>query len=223
MWPRLARRKTADEAAPALPGSPIQDGPPADPTKPEPPLAGAAKAAVPPRIRTVKRARVTEDILLGLFGVALGLGSAYFPWYVFFNQEKFGIRAVELDSDIQSVDGLSSSTPQIARIADPADVKEITSIDLDLLPTGTTPPEEKDKQSTGSVPSIVEQPFPHREASFRVVHIENGRAMIEDESGLWIVQRGSTLPDMSTVAAIEQRADGWVVVTSDKRVLGLSR
>jgi hypothetical protein len=47
--------------------------------------------------------------------------------------------------------------------------------------------------------------------------------MIEDESGLWIVQRGSTLPDLSTVAAIEQRADGWVVVTSDKRVLSLSR
>lgn len=223
MWPRRARKSTADEAAAVLAGSPIQGAPPADPMTPAPPLAGAAKPAVPPRIRTVKRGRMTEDILLGLFGVALGLGSAYFPWYVFFNQEKFGIRAVKLDSEIQSVDGLSSSTPQIARIADPADVKEITSIDLDRLPTGTTTPEEQDERSTGSVPSILEQPFPQREASFRVVHIENGRAMIEDESGLWIVQRGSTLPDMSTVTAIEQRADGWVVVTSGKRVLSLSR
>lgn len=222
MWPRRARKPT-DEATTPLAGSSIPDRPLAGSAQPATPMAVTDKPAMPRRIRAVKRGRVTEDILLGLFGVALGLGSAYFPWYVFFNQEKFGIRAVKLDSEIQSVDGLSSSTPQIARIADPAEVKEITSIDLDLLPTGTTPPEDKDKQSTGSVPSIVEQPFPHREASYRVVHIENGRAMIEDESGLWIVQRGSTLPDLSTVAAIEQRADGWVVVTSDKRVLSLSR
>jgi hypothetical protein len=47
--------------------------------------------------------------------------------------------------------------------------------------------------------------------------------MIEDESGLWIVQRGSTLPDMTTVTSIEQRDGGWVVVTSAKQVLTLSQ
>lgn len=213
MWPRRAKKKIAAEAAPVLAGSP----------RPMPPLPGSAKPPVPPRIKPVKRSRLTEDILLGLFGVALGLGSAFFPWYVFFNQEKFGIRAVKLDSDIQSVDGLSSSTPQIARIADPAEIKEITDLELDNLPTGTTPQEEKDEQATGSVPAIVAQPYPHHEANFRVIHIENGRAMIEDESGLWIVQRGSTLPDMTTVTSIEQRDGGWVVVTSAKQVLTLSQ
>ncbi len=186
------------------------------------PLAGSAKPPAPRRIAPAKRGRVTEDILLGLFGVALGLGSAFFPWYVFFNQEKFGIRAVKLDSEIQSVGGLSSSTPQLTRIADPAEIKEITSLELDRLPTGTTPQDKPDEQATGSVPAIVEQPYPHHEANFRVVHIENGRAMIEDESGLWIVQRGSTLPDMTKVTSIEQRDGGWVVVTSGKRVLTLT-
>ncbi len=188
----------------------------------ERPLAGSAKPPAPRRIAPAKRGRVTEDILLGLFGVALGLGSAFFPWYVFFNQEKFGIRAVKLDGEVQSVGGLSSSTPQLTRIADPAEIKEITSLELDRLPTGTTPQDERDEQATGSVPAIVEQPYPHHEANFRVVHIENGRAMIEDESGLWIVQRGSTLPDMTKVTSIEQRDGGWVVVTSGKRVLTLT-
>ena len=188
----------------------------------ERPRAGSATPPAPRRIAPAKRGRVTEDILLGLFGVALGLGSAFFPWYVFFNQEKFGIRAVKLDGEVQSVGGLSSSTPQLTRIADPAEIKEITSLELDRLPTGTTPQDERDEQATGSVPAIVEQPYPHHEANFRVVHIENGRAMIEDESGLWIVQRGSTLPDMTKVTSIEQRDGGWVVVTSGKRVLTLT-
>jgi len=46
--------------------------------------------------------------------------------------------------------------------------------------------------------------------------------MIEDDSGLWIVQRGSTLPDMTKVTSIEQRDSGWVVVTSGKRVLAIT-
>lgn len=209
MWRRRAEDRGAAEAARPLAGSP----------KAAVPLAGSAKPAVPRRIKPARRGRLTEDILLGLIGAALGLGSAFFPWYVFFNQEKFGIRAVKLDSEIQSVDGLSSSTPQMTRIADPAQIKEITSLELDRLPTGTTP---QDEQSTGSIPAIVEQPYPHHEAAFRVVHIENGRAMIEDESGLWIVQRGSTLPDMTRVTSIEQRDGTWVVVTSGKQVLTLS-
>ena len=210
MWPRRAKDRNAPEPERPLAGS-------------VKPTVGPATPPMPQRLRPPKRARLTEDILLGLFGVALGLGSAFFPWYVFFNQEKFGIRAVKLDSDIQSVDGLSSSTPQMPRIADPAEIKEITSLDLDRLPIGTTPREEPDGQATGSVPAIIEQPYPHHEAEFRVIHIENGRAMIEDESGLWIVQRGSTLPDMTTVTSIEQRDGGWVVVTSAKQVLTLSQ
>jgi len=104
----------------------------------------------------------------------------------------------------------------------PAEIKEITSLELDRLPTGTMPRNEREDQATGSVPAIIEQPYPHQEVDFRVVHIENGRAMIEDESGLWVVQRGSMLPDMTTVTSIEQRDGAWVVVTSGKRVLTLT-
>lgn len=222
MWPRRARKANAMDKL-VLPGTPAATQPSAT-SGPAVQLAGSTRAAALPRVKPAKRGRLQEDILLGLVGVALGLGSAFFPWYVFFNQEKFGIRAVKFDSEIGTVETLSSSSPQITRIADPAEIDEITSIELDDLPVGTTTKEEEqDAQPTGSVAAIIEQPFPVKEANYRVVHIENGRAMIEDESGLWVVQRGSTLPDMTTVTSIEQRANGWVVVTSAKQVLTLSQ
>ncbi len=46
--------------------------------------------------------------------------------------------------------------------------------------------------------------------------------MIEDSDGLWVVQRGSQLPDASRVAAIEQRDGRWVLVTTHDKVVELS-
>jgi hypothetical protein len=46
--------------------------------------------------------------------------------------------------------------------------------------------------------------------------------MIEDNTGLWIVQNGSKLPDSSRVTSIEQRGDKWVLVTSTNKVFEIS-
>jgi hypothetical protein len=46
--------------------------------------------------------------------------------------------------------------------------------------------------------------------------------MIADEAGLWVVQRGSVLPDSSRVMTIEQRGGNWVIVTSDDRVIEMT-
>ncbi len=54
---------------------------------------------------------------------------------------------------------------------------------------------------------------------YKLVHIANGRAMIEDEHGVTIVERGSRLPDNNQVAAIEQRDGRWVMVTSADEIL----
>ena len=45
--------------------------------------------------------------------------------------------------------------------------------------------------------------------------------MIEDDSGLFIVQRGDILPDSSRVASIEDREGRWVLVTDVGLVLEL--
>jgi hypothetical protein len=56
-----------------------------------------------------------------------------------------------------------------------------------------------------------------------MVHVANGRAMIEDDAGLWIVQPGSILPDSSQVSSIERRNGKWVMVTSADQVIELSK
>ena len=97
--------------------------------------------------------------------------------------------------------------------APPRDVPEPP---LDSFTTATLAAEQQTE-----TPGVDDQPFPgdaSGASAFRVVHVANGRAMIEDDSGLWIVERGATLPDNSRVRSIEQRGGNWVIVTTDSRV-----
>lgn len=192
MWPKRAR-----QAAPT-------NTPPSAETD-TPSAAAATRPAAKP-------ARLREDLLLGLFGISLGLGSAMFPWYVFFNQEKFGVRAITFDSAGETTDASVGNTPQIVRIPEDSD---FPLLDLDRFATGTTPREE--------TVSLLDRPFPQQNVPFQLVHVANGRAMIQDDTGLWIVQRGSVLPDMSRVASIEERGGAWVIVTSTDRVVSITQ
>jgi hypothetical protein len=127
-------------------------------------------------------------------GLALAIGCALLPWYVFLNQEKFGIRALKFE-------GRPNVTPprnlvyQPARIGQPISTGEIPVMSLDFLPTGTLP--GPGDEPFEAVP-LSEQPFPGKErpaAEYWLIHIANGRAMLEDDNGLWVVQLGSRLPD----------------------------
>ena len=80
---------------------------------------------------------------------------------------------------------------------------------LDLFATGTLPQTPDDARARR--PGLDRAALPGRLAEFQLVHVANGRAMIEDDAGLWIVQRGSTLPDNSQRRqSIEQRDGKWV-------------
>lgn len=157
------------------------------------------------------------DLVIAGLGIALGLGCALFPWYIFLNQEKFGIRALEFSGG-----GKAGRTASIS-LKDRGDYPAGQAADdelaigtLDPFPTGSLP----DRRM--AIPPA-EQPFPASAIEFRLVHVANGRAMIADDSGLWVVQRGSSLPDDSRVASIEQRAGKWVLVTTTDRVLELTQ
>ena len=93
-------------------------------------------------------------------------------------------------------------------------------MELDLLPTGTTP-DGNDENERGT-PGVTGQPFPPLPVDFRLVHVANGRALIEDDTGLFIVQRGSVLPDSSTVDSIEEHDGEWKLVTSAGLVLDVN-
>jgi hypothetical protein len=140
-----------------------------------------------------------------------------FPWYIFFNQEEFGIRAMKFQGNGGLGTGPIAIGPQPERVGAPMSVEKAPETELDLFATGTLPAEGE--AAGNQAMSALDQPFPIETPFFKIIHVENGRAMIEDESGLWIVQRGSALPDSSRVASIEQRNGRWVVVTNRDRVI----
>ncbi|TPM33108.1 hypothetical protein [Mesorhizobium sp. B2-3-5] len=162
-----------------------------------------------------KKAGRRSDFVIAALGITLGLICALFPWYIFFNQEQFGVQAIKFGGT-----GTNSGREGggvVAQRSAPLTAKDVPNADIDLLATGTVQDDATPARAPG------EQPFPADVSKFRMVHVANGRAMIEDDTGLWMVQRGSTLPDSSKVSSIEQRNGKWVMLTSTNQVIELSR
>ena len=158
-----------------------------------------------------------SDFVMAACGVVLGLTCAMFPWYIFFNQEQFGVQGIRFG-------GRGHNSGRIVVDPKPTGGTPVALQDLpknlDIFTTGTL---SKAKGEKDKDPAPQDQPFPAVAPAFRLVHVANGRAMIEDDAGLWIVQPGSTLPDSSLVKAIEQRQGKWVLVTSTDRVVEMSK
>jgi hypothetical protein len=163
----------------------------------------------------------SSDLVIAALGIALGLTCAFFPWYIFFNQEKFGIRPMKFEGGGSGASGPVTVGPQPQRVGAPMTVEDVPVMQLDLFSTGTLPDDEAGDSGKGA-PGLDQQPFPGDVPQFRLVHVANGRAMIEDDAGLWVVQAGSILPDSSRVAGIEKRDGKWVLVTSAKRIVELT-
>ncbi|RUU86597.1 MULTISPECIES: hypothetical protein [unclassified Mesorhizobium] len=166
-----------------------------------------------PRLKKTSDRR--SDFVIAALGITLGLICALFPWYIFFNQDQFGVQAMKFGGTGSNSGRAGGGV--VAQRSAPLTAKDIPAANLDLLATGTV----RDDANPAAAPD--EQPFPADAAKFRMVHVANGRAMIQDDAGLWIVQRGSILPDSSQVSSIEQRNGKWVMVTSADRVIELSR
>nr|WP_245224301.1 flagellar protein [Rhizobium halophytocola] len=152
-------------------------------------------------------------MLIGV-GVTLAFAAALFPWYVFFNEEKFGLKPADwgLTRDLPEGPGRDVfSVSPLAMVDNDHDASPVMPDKLDDLTTatasnlGNVEPVEKAK--------VLTQPFPGG-AGFRLLHVANGRALIEDPSGMYLVRVGSILPDESKVAMLEMRDGHWVIVTS---------
>lgn len=170
--------------------------------------------AQPPAAKRDRR----SDLTVAALGITLGLICALFPWYIFFNPDEFGVRAMKFGgTNGETGPIMLGSQPQ--RVGAPS-AQEIPPMKLDLMATGTARKEDGDKDERGT-PGLAEQPFPPAPVDFKLVHIANARAMIEDDSGIFVVQRGDILPDSSRVASIEERDGRWVLVTDLGLVLDL--
>lgn len=167
-------------------------------------------ASAKPRAAAAETEKGHGDILLKAGAVTLAGAAVVFPWYVFFHQDKFGVSVAGWEQlkdahGFRQRETIEVPTMAIARApssaADPSDA----------LVTATVP-KQSDAGSEGEGAGG-EQPFPGR-SGFRLLHVANGRAMIEDASGMYIVQVGSILPDNSKLAALTQKNGKWVIMTS---------
>ncbi len=152
------------------------------------------------------------DKALGVAGITLAAVATFFPWYAFLNQDKFSMPAPwsgatrDLPEKVGSGAVASLSSEGRLEKNDP----EIKAA-VDQLFTATVPlPEE----AAASQKDGLEQPFPGS-SGFKLMHVANGRALIEDASGMYIVRVGSVLPDNSKLATLEQRDGRWVMITSN--------
>lgn len=175
----------------------------------------------PPKVQFPKPDKKKDrrsDLVVAALGIVLGLTCALFPWYIFFNQEQFGVQAISLGGRGPNAGRIMVDPRPGEDIADVA--RQDISKNLDLFSTGTVPARPETPEEA---PGVDQQPFPAEAAEFRLVHVANGRAMIEDDAGLWIVQQGSNLPDQTRVKSIEKRNGRWVLVTSADRVVEISQ
>lgn len=154
-----------------------------------------------------------SDTLLAATGVALAAAAAFFPWYVFLNEDKFGIRPEAMDRTRDLPPGNGRPVVSVSPLA-------MTDSTKDDRPTAPDPMDELTTATTSALGKArdngafrEEQPFPGK-SEFRLLHVANGRALIEDGSGMYMVQVGSILPDNSKLATLEQRDGRWVIITS---------
>jgi hypothetical protein len=174
--------------------------------------------AVQPIKKKRSRWRLTSDRIVVGTGVTLAAASAFFPWYVFFNEDKFGVRTLPMEStrDLPAIPGRNVFS-----------VSPLALVDRDDLENPEAMPDPLDNLTTATVSSLgaerdngalaQDQPFPGR-STFRLMHVANGRALIENGSGMYMVRVGSVLPDNSRLATIEQRDGRWVIITSNGEI-----
>lgn len=156
---------------------------------------------------------LSSDRFLGWSGAALALTAAFFPWYVFFNEDKFGIDVVSsiLSRDLPEWAGRANVNPSPSAIGDNDDIAAIPKSD-DQVVTGTVPGNDEAGKDNAATDGI-DQAFPSEPVEFHLLHAAGGKAMIEDKNGIYVVTPGSMLPDLSRVAKVEQVAGEWVLIT----------
>lgn len=162
----------------------------------------------------------TGDRLFAVAGFMLATAAAFFPWYVFFNQESFGITPMGYTEtrDLPEIEGRKVVIVSPLAIPDEKDGAAPASA-FDPITTATVPDSGDEARRVASAPNgDPNQTFPGK-PRYRLLHVANGRALIEDKSGMYLVRVGSVLPDNSRLATLEQRDGNWVIITSNGEVI----
>ena len=164
------------------------------------------------------RGKLTDYAIAG-GGVALALMAAFFPWYVFFNEDQFTYRAGQpiASRDLPELPARPVVNAAPSAIPD-SDAAETTVDAPDPLTTATVPEEKAPVENPVDAEKALEQPLP-RNTDFRLLHVANGQALIEFANGIYVARTGERLPDDSVISTMEQRDGTWVIVTDKGTVI----
>lgn len=177
-----------------------------------------ADEAVQPLKRRERRGYSTADKLLAGTGVMLAAMAAFFPWYVFLNPEKFSVPALWEGTTRDLPETGPKQVVSVSPAAMVDDDKDSGQSNVDPVATASATDEGNETKLGAPIDSGLDQPLP-ASTGFRLMHVANGRALIEDARGMYIVRVGSILPDNSRLATLEQRDGAWVIVTSNGDVI----
>lgn len=173
---------------------------------------------VPPIRRRDRNRYSRSDKIIVASGVLLAALAAFFPWYVFLHPEKFSIPKLWEGTTRDLPEHGARKVMSVSPTAMVDSTRNSGDAAPDLMATATTSDVGREKNLGVPVETGLDQPLP-APSGFRLMHVANGRALIEDARGMYIVRVGSILPDNSRLATLEQREGAWVIVTSNGDVI----
>jgi hypothetical protein len=178
-----------------------------------------ADEKIPPLKRGRFGSHILTDNLLVVSGIGLALLAAFFPWYVFFNEDQFVYRpeAVITSRDLPELPARPVVIASPSAIPD-SDAGQAALLVPDNLVTGAVPEDKADVKEKAADDPALDQPFP-RDTRYRLLFVSNGQAMIEHASGIYLARVGAALPDDSHIATLEQRNGDWVIITDQGKVI----
>lgn len=153
------------------------------------------------------------DKFLAAIGLTMAAFATFFPWYAFVHQGEFSMprlwQGTTRDLPERPGRDVLSVSPQAMK-----DMDSDTAAAVDRLTTATVPGlGDAADRGQAEAEAGMDQPFPGP-SGFTLRHVVNGRALIEDASGMYIVRVGSILPDNSRLATFQERGGRWVMITS---------
>lgn len=148
------------------------------------------------------------DAALWLGGFALAAASMGFPWYVYLHPDNFSPPRIEYSGNSELY-----GEPEDRPSAFVSRLYSRSGTILDPIETGSVAPAANENAATAA------QPFPGRASAYRLVHVANGRALVRDDTGIFMVRLNSSLPDGQKVNEFRRGENGWELITSGNQVV----
>lgn len=185
-------------------------------TKPQVNLAAVSvqnEGAVAPRQRDKR-----FDGYLKTAGFILATISFVLPFVMYY--DILDARPKPEPSGKQVLDPLNRTNQKVVRETRGKLASVAGDLDGELDPMTTATTSEQTSDRLANIADAGNQPFPAK-PRFLVREVVGGLVMIEDETGYWFVEKGSALPDGSTLVAIQRGTTpgSWNIKTSDGDVI----